>query len=355
MLETPDLIWRSLKRRKIAIIGATGYAGEQLCALFCRHPGIEIAALSSRTHAGKAVGEVLPRLASFSEVKNLIFCAPEIGSLLATDAEFFFLALPHGLASAYAGPFIESGRRVVDLSADFRLRDVSAYEEFYGMPHPAAGMLREAAYGIPEIYREAIRHSKLVAVAGCYPTSILLPLVPLLRDGLVNPTNLIASSSSGVSGAGRNPNVSLLYAECSGSFRAYGLPKHRHLSEIEQELSLAGGQPTTVTFVPHVAPMTRGIHTTIFASPSSGMKLQEIEDGLRATYEDEYFVRLEKRLPDTKYVSGTNFCDIAIRYDERTGQLILLSAIDNLVKGAAGQAVQSFNVMAGFDERLALI
>lgn len=338
----------------VAIVGANGYSGEELCALLCRHPGVCIAGVSSRTHAGKPVADVLPRLAGVPAAKGLEFIDSKIDALLATGSEFFFLALPHGLATEFALPLVNAGRRVIDLSADFRLRDASVYEEFYGEPHPAAEALGEAVYGLPELHREEIRKARLVASAGCYPTSILLPLVPLLRAGLIEPDSIAVSSASGVSGAGRKADISLLYAECNESMRAYGLPKHRHLSEIEQELSLAAGLGVAITFVPHLAPMTRGIHTTTFTRLAPGVEPEQIAQTLAAAYEGEPFVRYRESLPDTKHVTGTNFCDIACRYDARGRRLILLSAEDNLVKGAAGQAVQNFNLMAGFDETTAL-
>jgi N-acetyl-gamma-glutamyl-phosphate reductase len=342
-------------KTKVAVVGANGYSGEELCGLLCRHPGVEIVAVSSRTHAGKAVGDVLPRLAGAPAIAGLAFCDSKIDALLASGAEFFFLALPHGLASEFALPLVQAGARVIDLSADFRLRDASVYEEFYGEPHPAAEALAEAVYGLPELHRDSIREAKLVASAGCYPTSILLPLVPLLKAKMIEPAGIAVSSASGVSGAGRKADTSLLYAECNESMRAYGLPKHRHLSEIEQELSLAAGRDVVITFVPHLAPMTRGIHTTIFAELSAGVDMDGIGEALRGAYGGEPFVRLRETLPDTKNVNGTNFCDIAVRYDARANRLILLSAEDNLVKGAAGQAVQNFNLMAGFEETTALL
>jgi N-acetyl-gamma-glutamyl-phosphate reductase len=339
----------------VAIVGANGYAGEELCALLLRHPGVEIACVTSRQHAGKRVGEVLPRFAGCGAFADVVFSESEFESLMACGAEFFFLALPHGLASEFAAPLVRAGKRVVDLSADFRLRSANVYEEFYGEAHPAAEMLGEAVYGIPELHREAIRRARLVASAGCYPTSILLPLVPLLKGRVIVSAGIAVASASGVSGAGRKADVSLLYAECNGSMRAYGLPKHRHLSEIEQELSNAAGEAVVITFVPHLAPMTRGIHTTTFATLRNGVAPEAAFEALAAAYAEEPFVRVSKNLPDTKHVVGTNFCDIAVRYDERAGRLILLSAEDNLVKGAAGQAVQNFNLMAGFDETAGLL
>jgi N-acetyl-gamma-glutamyl-phosphate reductase len=259
------------------------------------------------------------------------------------------------LAAEFALPLCRAGKRVIDLSADFRLRDAGVYREFYGEDHPAPDVLKTAVYGLPELHRQAIRSAQLVGSAGCYPTSILLPLVPLLREGLICAEDILVSSASGVSGAGRKADVSLLFGECNESLRAYGLPKHRHLSEIEQELSLAANKPVVISFAPHLAPMTRGIHTTIFAKPAAGISGETILPSLETAYAREPFVRVLKNLPDTKNVTGTNFCDISCRFDARTGRVVLLSAEDNLVKGAAGQAVQNFNLMAELDETAGLL
>lgn len=344
-----------MKKVKVAIVGANGYSGEELCGILARHPHVDVVAVTSRQHAGRRVGEVMPRFAGPGPLAGLVFQDPEMKLLAGTGADFFFLALPHGLASEFAGPLFEAGRRVIDLSADFRLRDAATYREFYGEAHGAEHLLIEAVYGLPELHREAIRNARLVASAGCYPTSILLPLVPLLRAGLIEAGDIVVSSASGVSGAGRKAEAVLLYGECNESFRAYGLPKHRHLSEIEQELSLAAGSRVAITFVPHLAPMTRGIHTTIFARPAAGRSVADALPALEAAYADEPFVRVSGQLPDTKNVSGTNFCDLSVRVDERTGRVILLAAEDNLGKGAAGQAVQNFNIMAGLEETLGLL
>ena len=335
---------------KVAIVGANGYSGEELCAILARHPRVKIAAVTSRQHAGKRVADVLARLAGLPGIGELEFTEPAFENLLVSGAEFVFLALPHGLAAEFAAPLIKAGRKVVDLSADFRLRDEASFREFYGHEHGAPDLLAEAVFGIPEVHREEIARASLVASAGCYPTSILLPLVPLLKAGLIKSTTVIASSASGVSGAGRKAESSLLFAECHESLRAYGIPKHRHLSEIEQELSWAANHQVTITFVPHLAPMNRGIYSTIFAAPEEDVDMALITACWKATYETELFVRLPDSLPDVKNVNYTNFCDIAVRHDARTGRLIILSALDNLVKGAAGQAVQNFNLMAGFPE-----
>lgn len=339
---------------KVAIVGANGYSGEELCAILARHPAVEIVAVTSRQHAGKQVHEILPRLGGRGAFSSLVFSEPSLAHLLACGAEFFFLALPHGLAGEFAAPLCDAGKRVVDLSADFRLRDAEVYREFYGEAHGAEHLLKSAVYGLPELHREEIRKASLVASAGCYPTSILLPLVPLLKKGLISSNDIAVSSASGVSGAGRKADTSLLYGECNESLRAYGLPKHRHLSEIEQELTIAAGHTVTMTFVPHLAPMTRGIHTTIFTKLSDGTTPADVTAALESAYANEPFVRVGKALPDTKNVNGTNFCDISTRYDDRAGKLVLLSAEDNLVKGAAGQAVQNFNLMAGIEETTGL-
>ncbi len=339
----------------VAIVGANGYSGEELCGILARHPRVRVAAVTSRQNAGKKAADVLPRLAGLPSVAGLHFMESTVEKILASGAEFIFLALPHGLAAEFAAPLVEAGKRVIDLSADFRLRDADLYKEFYGEDHGAVHLLPEAVYGLPELHREKIGGARLVASAGCYPTSILLPLAPLLKAGLIKPSTIIASSASGVSGAGRKAETTLLYAECNESLRAYGLPKHRHLSEIEQELSAAAGEKVAITFVPHLAPMNRGIHSTIFAAPAEGKTHADVAECWNATYADEPFVRMPAGLPDVKNVNFTNFCDIAVRDDPRTGRLVILSAEDNLVKGAAGQAVQNFNLMAGFPETEGLL
>ena len=339
----------------VAIVGANGYSGEELCSLLARHGGVRIAGVTSRQHAGKPVGSILPRLKGHPAIRDLAFSNATADDVIKTGAKYAFLALPHGLAAEFALPLLNAGLKIVDLSADFRLRDADVFKEFYGEAHAAPELLAHAAYGIPEIWREKIQAATLVASAGCYPTSILLPLVPVLRAGLLVTDSIAVSSASGVSGAGRKADVAYLYAECNESLRAYGLPKHRHLSEIEQELTFAAGEKVVITFVPHLAPMTRGIHTTTFAKPKEGVSLAAIKETLAQAYADEPFVRFGDALPDTKNVVGTNYCDIAVRLDERTGRLILLSAEDNLVKGAAGQAVQCFNLMAGFPETQGLL
>jgi N-acetyl-gamma-glutamyl-phosphate reductase len=336
----------------IAVVGASGYSGEELIRLIMHHPGVELVCVTSRQNAGKTIEEVFPRFQGmkFSGVQFTASNPAEI-------AKIALLALPHGLASEFAKPLLDASLRVIDLSADFRLKDEAVYADFYGEKHPAPELLGRSVYGMPEIYREEIRDARLVASPGCYPTSIILPLHPLLKQRLIDPAGIVVTSLSGVSGAGRKAEAAYLYCECNESVRPYAVPRHRHLSEIEQELGEAAGEKVTINFTPILAPVNRGILTTIYASPAHGISAKEITDALVLAYADEPFVRLqgEKLFPDTKNVVQTNFIDIAWRHDPRTGRVILMSAEDNLVKGASGQAIQSLNLMCGWPETTALI
>ena len=340
--------------RKVAIVGASGYSGEELCALLDRHPSAEVTAVFSRQHQGTKLGEVMPRFSGL-KVAEIIFTEADPSKVAACDAGVVFLALPHGVAAEYATAALKAGKVVIDLSADFRLREAEVYADYYGGEHPAPELLKQAIYAIPELSREAIAQSPLIACAGCYPTSIQLPLIPLFKAGLLDPKGIVASSASGVSGAGRKAAVDYLYAECNENMRAYGLPRHRHLSEVEQQLSVAAGSKVAITFVPHLAPMNRGIHSTIVATPAAGKKAADLKKVLLETYAGEPFVRIRDQPPETKHVTGTNFCDIALYDEPRTGRVVILSVIDNLVKGAAGQAVQCYNVRAGLSETSGLI
>jgi N-acetyl-gamma-glutamyl-phosphate reductase len=341
---------------KVAIVGASGYSGEELVHLLGRHPGVELAALTSRQLAGQTVETVFPRFAG-QRYSRLAFIESDVDKIVATGSRFVFLALPHGIAAEYAKPLVAAGLRVIDLSADFRIKDPVVYEEFYGTAPHAPELAAISVYGMPEIYRKQIREAQLVASPGCYPTSIIIPLHPLLKQRLIKPESIVINSLSGVSGAGRNAKVELLYVECNESVRAYSVPKHRHLAEIEQELSKAYGEPLVVSFTPHLIPVNRGICTTTTAMPADGITPEDMFSALTDAYADEPFVRLlgNNGTPDTKNVVGTNFVDVAWRYDTRTGRLLLLSAEDNLVKGASGQAVQSLNIMCGWPETTALL
>lgn len=353
-----------MKPVNVGIIGASGYSGEELLRLLLGHPHAVLTAVTSRQFAGQTVAQVFPRFGLHAKARELRFADPN-PELLARQAQIVFLALPHGVAAAYALPLLHAGCQVIDLSADFRLRHAETYQEFYGHEHPAPDWLSKAVYGLPEIHRQAIKTAPLIASPGCYPTSILLPVVPLLRAGLVKPTGIIADALSGVSGAGRKAELDYLFVECNESVRPYGVPKHRHLSEIEQELSAAAGQPVVVQFTPHLIPVNRGILTTLYLSPikkfSTASDLFELSGKIAACYEKAYgsepFVRLleGEALPDTKNVVGTNAIEIAWRLDPRTGRLIVMSAIDNIVKGAGGQAIQCLNALCGYPETAGLV
>ena len=350
--------------KKVAIVGASGYSGEELVRLLLSHPHVELSAVTSRQYAGKSLAQVFPRFANHPRAKELLFSEPNAESL-ARQAEFIFLALPHGVAAEFAVPLLQLGCKVIDLSADFRLKSAAVYKDFYAHDHPAPELLAQAVYGLVEIHRAKIKNSSLIASPGCYPTSVLLPTIPLLKAGLIKPTGIIADSLSGVSGAGRKVEQEFLFVECNESVRPYGVPKHRHLSEIEQELSLAAGAEVTIQFTPHLIPINRGILTTLYLAPTNhfsdtaGMNrlAEQLTSTYRQTYGNEPFIRLleGKALPDTKNVAGTNVIEIAWRLDPRTGRLIVMSAEDNLVKGASGQAVQCLNLMCGFPETAGLL
>ncbi|MEK6231942.1 MAG: N-acetyl-gamma-glutamyl-phosphate reductase [Luteolibacter sp.] len=340
-----------MKRTKTAIVGASGYTGMELLRTLLTHPGVELTAVTSRAEAGRRLDEVFPRFAKASAA-TLKFSQPDPDLIAASGAEVAFLALPHGVAAEIARALLDRGLKVIDLSADFRLRSAAVYEEFYGHPHPAPDLLDKAVYGLPEIRSAEIKSASLIASPGCYPTSIILPLLPLLRENLIDHSTIVANSMSGVSGAGRKAELPFLFCECNESARAYSVPKHRHLSEIEQELSIAAGGDVTISFLPHLIPVNSGIATTTTAKLRDGIAPERVGAALEAAYSDAAFVRLLGRgkPADTKMVTRTNFIDIGWETDPRTGRVILMSAEDNLGKGAGGQAVQSFNIMAGLDE-----
>lgn len=345
-----------MNRVKTAVIGASGYSGMELLRILLRHPGAELVALTSRQSAGKSLEEVFPRFRACGPEAALKFIPPDMNAVAASGAEVAFLALPHGVASEFAIGLLERGLRVIDLSADFRLKSAAVYHEFYDHPHPAPHLLAESVYGLPEVHGNAIASARLVASPGCYPTSILLPLIPLLKAGIIDPVSINVFSMSGVSGAGRKESIPLLFCECNESLRPYSVPKHRHLSEIEQELSAAAGQPVVIAFTPHLVPVTAGMLSTTYAKPLPGKENTDLDAIYSAAYADHRFVRLLGRggMPDSKDVIKTNFCDIGWVWDPRTAHYVLMSAVDNLWKGAASQAVQSFNRMCQFPEAAGL-
>lgn len=344
-----------MKKVKIAIVGASGYTGQELIRILLRHPGVELVCATSRQYAGQKLSDVFPRFRNVPG-SELLFTDSDVAAIAATGAEAAFLALPHGVASAYGRGLVEAGLRVIDLSADFRLNDPAVYEEFYKKPHPDVELMKEATYGMPEWHREEIKKARIVGSPGCFPTSILLPLIPLLRAGLVQPQDIVVNSGSGVSGAGRRAEVKFNFCECNENMHAYSVPRHRHLSEIEQELSLAAGTKVVITFTPHLIPVNTGILTTTVAKLAPGVTQEMLTECLEKAYAGSAFVRLQGAEPvETKNVTRTNFVDIGCAVDDRTGRAVLMSAEDNIIKGAGGQAVHAFNVMFGFDDAEGLI
>jgi N-acetyl-gamma-glutamyl-phosphate reductase len=340
------------KARRVAIAGASGYTGVELLRFLVQHPAVRLVAVTAETHANRPIAEVFPSVRGFVD----LVCRPLDAAELAREAEFVFLALPHKASMTVAAALLERGARVLDLSADFRLKDPAAYPAWYGFEHAAPALLSKAIYGLPELHRDAIAAARFVAVPGCYPTSAILGLAPLLAKHVVDPETIVVDSISGVSGAGRKPDLPTHFSEVNESLKAYGVATHRHTPEIEQELSGVAGRPITVTFTPHLAPLTRGILTTITARLASQRGTSELLAAYREFYAERPFVRVldEGRLPETKHVLHSNLCDIGVVSDPRTGRVVVVSAIDNLAKGASGQAVQCFNLMAGLDERTGL-
>ena len=342
---------------KVGIVGASGYTGEELVRVLARHPHVQLAAVCSRTLAGKAVADEIPRLRGIVDA-GLLFSASSPAECAASDVAVWFLALPHGVAAEYAQPLIAAGKRVLDLSADFRLRDLGLYKKYYGHDHPAPALAAAARYVVPELQLDDTwKQAQLIACPGCYPTSIQVPLVPLLRAGLVKPEpgRLIINSYSGVSGAGKKADVVYLFCERDSSIKAYGIPGHRHIAEIEEQFGVAAGQPVVVQFNPHLAPMHRGIATTIVV-PAAGVTAAQVEAVWQQAYAGRPFVSVLKSgdFPDTAHVANTNRVAMSVVADARTGNLIITSVIDNLLKGAGGQAVQALNLLMGWSETAGL-
>ena len=342
---------------KVGIVGASGYTGEELVRVLARHPHVQLAAVCSRTLAGKAVADEIPRLRGIVDA-GLLFSASSPAECAASDVAVWFLALPHGVAAEYAQPLIAAGKRVLDLSADFRLRDLGLYKKYYGHDHPAPALAAAARYVVPELQLDDTwKQAQLIACPGCYPTSIQVPLVPLLRAGLVKPEpgRLIINSYSGVSGAGKKADVGYLFCERDSSIKAYGIPGHRHIAEIEEQFGVAAGQPVVVQFNPHLAPMHRGIATTIVV-PAAGVTAVQVEAVWQQVYAGRPFVSVLKSgdFPDTAHVANTNRVAMSVVADARTGNLIITSVIDNLLKGAGGQAVQALNLLMGWSETAGL-
>ncbi len=337
---------------RVAIIGASGYTGVELARILCNHPQVQLTAATSRQYAGKPLAEVFPNLRG----KTDLICENLSVDELCERADLFFAAVPHKTAMDLVPQLLQEGKKVVDLSADFRLRDVAVYEEWY-QKHSSPEYIKEAVYGLPERYRSKIQAARLVANPGCYPTSVVLGLAPLLEAGLINPDTIVVDSKSGTTGAGRAAAVGTLFCEVHDGFKPYKVGGvHRHLPEIEQELSAVDGKPVTISFTPHLLPISRGILSTSYAKLSSDISPEEIQKLYLEMYQEEPFVRLlpQGSFPATQHVRGSNFCDIGFAIDKRTNRIIVITAIDNIVKGAAGQAVQNMNLMCGFAEETGL-
>jgi N-acetyl-gamma-glutamyl-phosphate reductase len=329
---------------KVGIVGGTGYTGVELLRLLAQHPQVELAAITSRGEAGTSVSDMFPNLRGRV---NLKFSDPKEAPLDRCDVVFF--ATPNGIAMQQARALLESGVRVVDLAADFRIKDIAVWEKWYGMSHAAPDLVADAVYGLPEVNREQISKARLVANPGCYPTAAQLGLLPLVEAGCIDLDHLIADCKSGVSGAGRKAETHILFAEASDNFKAYGVQGHRHLPEIRQGLSKAAGREVGLTFVPHLTPLIRGIHATLYARVTRDMDFQAL---FEKRYAGESFVDVlpAKSHPETRSVRASNICRIAVHRPQAGDTLVVLSVIDNLTKGAAGQAVQNMNLMFGFDE-----
>lgn len=333
---------------KIGVVGGTGYTGVELLRLLVRHPKAQLVAITSRGDAGTSVAQMFPSLRGRVDLR---FVTPQEAGLDQCDVVFF--ATPNGIAMQQAPDLVEAGVRVIDLAADFRIRDIAEWEKWYGMSHAAPQLVEEAVYGLPEYNRDRIRSARVLANPGCYPTAVQLGFLPLIEAGVVDVTHLIADAKSGVSGAGRKAEVHNLFAEAGDNFKAYGVAGHRHLPEIRQALKGVAGRSVGLTFVPHLTPMIRGIHATLYAKLASDVDVQAL---FEARYRDEPFVDVlpAGSHPETRSVRGCNLCRIAVHRPQGGDTVVVLSAIDNLVKGAAGQAVQNMNIMFGFDETLGL-
>ncbi len=337
-----------------AIVGITGYTGEELLKILFKHKNSKVSVIAGRSSSEtKPLKDIYPHL---PEAAGLT-CVPFDAKTVSEKADVIFLALPHRVSFEIVPELLKSGKKVIDLSADFRLNDGAIYEKWYGAKHTAAPLLAKAVYGLPEVYRKEIKNAALIANPGCYPTTAILGLLPAIKSGLIDTSSIIIDSKSGVSGAGRKPTEEFFKNE-SLNFRPYNIGgAHRHIPEIEQELSKAAGKKITLTFTPHLIPVERGMLSTIYATPSRKIHVAEVQKIYEEYYKNEPFVRVlpEGKIPDIKNVVKTNFCDISVKLDERTNRFIFISAIDNLGKGASGVAVQNMNIMFGFDEKDGLI
>lgn len=334
---------------KVGIIGATGYTGRELIRILIRHRGVEIVSLSAKIDTSMPICRIFPEFKNIIDLECINFDSVE---KIAKDIDLVFLALPHTVSMEVVPKFLELGKKVIDLSADFRLQDVNVYEEWYKVKHKCPRLLNQAVYGLPELYRDDIKKANLIANPGCYPTSVILGIAPLLKEGVINLKNIIVDAKSGVSGVGREPSLRAHFPERNESLTPYSVGSHRHIPEIEQELSKLAKQEIKITFVPHLIPMDRGLLTTIYLSLN---KKVEILSVYKEFYSSSSFVRLVDEFPETKWIVGTNYCDINIREDKRRQQIVIFSSLDNLIKGASGQAVQNMNLVYGFEETMGIL
>lgn len=338
-----------MPKHKVGIVGATGYTGSELVRLLIEHPDVHIDIITSESKAGKDFAEINPHFNGRIEME-----LEPVKNLEDHDLDLVFLALPHGVSMDFVKKWGLNKFRIIDLSGDFRLTDPEEYKLWYNKEHSHPVSIDDAAYGMPELFRDHIRNAQLVANPGCYPTSAILALAPLLKNEVIEPGQIIVDAKSGVTGAGSTANQKTHFPEVFGNFSAYGLVDHRHTPEIQQNLDVYANQKTEILFTPHLIPIDRGILTTTYSSPKRKIDKQHLEEWYYSFYEKEHFIRVVDHPPNVKHVRGSNFCDIHVTYDDRTNKIITVSTIDNLVKGAAGQAVQNMNLMFGFIERTGL-
>jgi N-acetyl-gamma-glutamyl-phosphate reductase len=338
-------------KTRVGIIGATGYTGVELLRLLLHHPEVEVTALTSQKYAGVPIDQVFPSLKKHLQLK----CEELSVDQISKKTDFIFTAVPHKTAMETVPLFYRQGKRIVDLSADFRIKDPALYERWY-QKHTSADLLPESVYGLPELHRESIRNAKIVGNPGCYPTGALIGLIPLVKKGMVSLESIVIDAKSGVSGAGRDVVLESLFCEVNEGVKAYKIFEHRHLPEIEQEVTLVAEKKVSVTFVPHLIPMDRGILTTIYLHLAKKCKTEEVVGSFQEHYQKEPFIRIcpKGKLPNTKDVRGSNYCDVGIKVNEADGRTVIVTAIDNLVKGASGEAVQNMNIMLGYPETMGL-
>ena len=337
---------------KVGIIGSTGYAGGELARLLLQRDDIEIKWYGSRSYIGQKYASLYPNMYKIVDEE----CMDDNMKELAGQVDVVFTATPQGLCASLVDEEILSKVKIIDLSADFRIKDVSVYEEWYKLNHASPQFLEEAVYGLPEVNRERVKKARLIANPGCFPTCSFLSVYPLVKEGLVDPDTIIIDAKSGTSGAGRGAKMDSLYCEVNENIKAYGVGTHRHTPEIEEQLSYAAGRPVTISFTPHLVPMNRGILVTAYGSLTKEVTYEEVRAVYDKYYKDEFFVRvLEKDVvPQTRWVEGSNFADVNFKIDPRTRRIVMMGAIDNMVKGAAGQAIQNMNLMFGLPENTGL-